>query len=246
MLQDKKDMKKLWLSEKMVARSFWKELRNSVLFEEAEVDSREICRITAPLVDKFPSVAGSIGKESCTLLWLITKYFSPRIVGEVGTYIGRSTLAMSFGGKSSIENLYTCDGTYDSLDLGYLKGLMNDSKKNALSKIKYFGKQMSYNMFSELIKNGVKLDLLFVDGRLGQEDLNILKSVMAEDCVVVLDDFEGVEKGVVNGMMLRNLLKNYILLEPFVNENHEVLNLSLMVPGTMLSLSRQQSLPVNM
>ena len=52
---------------------------------------------------------------------------------------------------------------------------------------------------------------------------------MAEDCIIVLDDFEGVEKGVVNAMMLRGVLKNYILLEPMVDRNGVVLNLAIMV-----------------
>ena len=47
-------------------------------------------------------------------------------------------------------------------------------------------------------------------------------------------------------MMLRGVLKNYILLEPMVDRNGVVLNLAIMVPSSLLSLSRQQSLPVNM
>ena len=71
-------MKKLWLSEKMVSRAFWQELRSSVLVDQAKSDADEICSITAPVVDDFPSIAGSIGKESSILLWLLTKYFSPK------------------------------------------------------------------------------------------------------------------------------------------------------------------------
>ena len=74
----------------MVSRAFWQELGSSVLVDQAKSDADEICSITAPVVDDFPSIAGSIGKESSILLWLLTKYFSPRVVAEVGTYIGRS------------------------------------------------------------------------------------------------------------------------------------------------------------
>ena len=101
-------------------------------------------------------------------------------------------------------------------------------------------------MFQKIIQDSLKVDMLFIDGRLAQEDLGMLSSLMSEDCIIVLDDFEGVEKGVVNAMMLRGVLKNYILLEPMVDRNGVVLNLAIMVPSSLLSLSRQQSLPVNM
>ena len=59
---------------------------------------------SAPKVNEFPTEAGSISIESF-YLWLLSKYFAPRNVLEVGTYIGRSTLALAFGGRESIEQL---------------------------------------------------------------------------------------------------------------------------------------------
>ena len=56
-------MSKLWLSEGMIAESFWKSLRASTLGHEASSDAREICSVTAPIVDKFPAIAGSIDKK---------------------------------------------------------------------------------------------------------------------------------------------------------------------------------------
>ena len=63
----------------------------------------------------------------------------------------------------------------------------------------------------------------------------------------LLDDFDGVEKGVLNAVMLRGVFKGHILLEPPVmEETGRVLNLAVLVPSNILSLSRQQSMPVNM
>ena len=42
---------------------------------------------------------------------------------------------------------------------------------------------------------------------IGARRLRHVKFLMSEDCIIVLDDFEGVEKGVVNAMMLRGVLK---------------------------------------
>ena len=80
-------------------------------------------------------------------------------------------------------------------------------KYEAITQIQYFGKTMSTALLKELKEKGVKLDLVFIDGRVSNEDCNILSEVMSDRCVLVLDDFEGVEKGVVNAMMLRNAFR---------------------------------------
>ena len=117
---------------------FWEELKSSI-FYEAENDARKIAELTAPKVAEFPTEAGSISITSSIYLWLLSKYFSPKNVLEVGTYIGRSTLALAFGGKDSIAKLYTCDGTFDclifnALDLTSLEKV----KQNATTRIQYF------------------------------------------------------------------------------------------------------------
>ena len=105
---------------------------------------------------------------------------------------------------------------------------------------------MSTDLLRKILESNKKVDMVFIDGRISNEDCNILAKVMNNNCVIVLDDFEGVEKGVVNAMMLRNAFKGMILIEPAVEENCEVGNLAILVPSANLTLSRQQGLPVNM
>ena len=69
---------------------------------------------------------------------------------------------------------------------------------------------------------------------------------MSPNCVFVLDDFEGVEKGVVNAIMLRNVFRGTLLIEPPVDNGDEIGNLALIVPTNIITLSRQQNVPVNM
>ena len=89
--------------------------------------------------------------------------------------------------------------------------------------------------------------MVFIDGRIGNEDCDILQSLINKSCVFVIDDFEGTEKGVLNALKLRERFRNYILLEPPVlKETGRSGNLALMVPAESLSLSRQQTMPVNM
>ena len=81
---------------------------------------------------------------------------------------------------------------------------------------------------------------------MSNEDCNILSEVMSDRCVLVLDDFEGVGKGVVNAMMLRNAFRGMFLVNPAVEKNSVSGNLALLVPTNLLTLTRQQGLPVNM
>ena len=67
-------MKKLWLSEGMISEVFWKALRSSYYSEKAENGAALIANVTGPLVDRFPSIAGSISLEGTKMLWLATRY----------------------------------------------------------------------------------------------------------------------------------------------------------------------------
>ena len=240
-------MSKLWLSERMISTVFWEALRSSIYFKEAQHDAELIATATAPLVDKFPSIAGSISIKSSTYLWLLTKYFSPKNVLEIGTYIGRSTLAINFGGLYSIERFWTCDGTFDCMNFNDLKTTgFSEEKSKSVRKIEYYGKTMSTELLKKSMDINTKFDFIFVDGRLSGDDCNILPKVMSDSCIILLDDFEGVEKGVVNVMMLRNMLKGFILIEPPIENDAKLGNLALLVPPNLITLARQQSLPVNM
>ncbi len=240
-------MKKLWLSEKMISHSFWRVLRSSIYYAQAKKEAQLISEVTGPLVDKFSSVAGSISLESTKMLWLLARYFSPKIVGEIGTYIGRSTLAISFGGINSVEKIFTCDGTFDELDLKVIQqNLPNSEKVSSIEKINYFGKTMSTDMLTKVKEQGNEIDFLFLDGRISPKDCELLVETTSSDCVILVDDFEGVEKGVSNVFMLRSVFKGHLLIEPEVLEGFDRGNLAVLVPSSILSLSRQQTLPVNM
>ena len=67
---------------------------------------------------------------------------------------------------------------------------------------------------------------------------------MSDRCVLVLDDFE-VEKGVVNDDV-EECFSGNILVNPAVEKNSVSGNLALLVPANLLTLTRQQGLPVNM
>ena len=240
-------MGKLYLSEKAVARCFWSALRSSACKSEAQRDVNLISELSAAKVDTFPTEAGSVSVGNGVYLWLMAKYFSPQTVLEIGTYIGRSALAILFGGRASISELYTCDGSYDCLNFSdYKNEGFGPDRGEIIDRIRYFGKTSSTDVLKTILSEGKKLDLVFIDGRISQEDCNLLSQLVSQNCVFVLDDFEGVEKGVVNAIMLRNVFRNMLLIEPPVDNADEIGNLALIVPAHIVTLSRQQNLPVNM
>ena len=164
-------------------------------------------------------------------LWLLAKYFSPERICEIGTYIGRSTLAMACGSAKTVKNIYTCDGTYDCMKFTDLDGsFANGNKVDAIKKIEYFGKTMSTVMLQRLDENNISGYDIY-RRKDWSRGCKILTKICSEDCVFLLDDFDGVEKGVLNAVMLRGIFKGHILLEPPVMEKTgRVLNLAVLVP----------------
>ena len=230
----------LYLSESMITNAFWPQLQGAACAKEAAADAESILSISNVLARDFPGETGSMSPEATKLLWLLGRYFSPKVIVEVGTYIGRSTAALYMGARPSVEKLYTCDATFDAWDPGHLA---------SAGEIEYFGKTTSTQMFEQLVSRGVKADLFFLDGRLQDADLNLLPSMTHTKTVFVLDDFEGLEKGIINGIKLRDIYPNLILIRPngkSPDGNQESPPLALLVPPEVLQFSRQIGLPLRM
>ena len=168
---------------------------------------------------------GSLDRGDVADLQEIVSHFQPVTVAEVGTFIGRSTAAMA---KVMQEGgmIHTCD-------------VSNDIKlplfSNAVGVCQY-PKQTSTQMFQSLVGSGTRVDLFYVDGRLAADDLQLIKKLMHDRTVFVLDDFVGVEKGVANAM---NLLAGlgapfYTLIYPRLMRKT-----AMLVPNTLLQFTAQ-------
>ena len=59
-------------------------------------------------------------------------------------------------------------------------------------------------MFAALVKEQIYPDLYFIDGRLQQEDAELLMKMEAGDAIFLIDDFVGTEKGVANAFFYNN------------------------------------------
>ena len=213
-------MNPITIDRAMLSEMVWRRLRSdsprriSEWFAEAD-----------ELREQADYNTGSLDRGDVADLQEIVSHFQPVTVAEVGTFIGRSTAAMA---KVMQEGgmIHTCD-------------VSNDIKlplfSNAVGVCQY-PKQTSTQMFQSLVGSGTRVDLFYVDGRLAADDLQLIKKLMHDRTVFVLDDFVGVEKGVANAM---NLLAGlgapfYTLIYPRLMRKT-----AMLVPNTLLQFTAQ-------
>lgn len=139
---------------------------------------------------------GTMSEASCACLFALTNSLLPRVVVEIGTFIGTSTRVLGIGA----EHVYTCDDRHD-----LLKGWPH---------ITTYPHTVSTVMLTDLVRRGVVAELFFFDGRIQDEDVPLIRQLSAERAVYAFDDYEGNEKGVVNVRKLRPHLPGYVLVEP--------------------------------
>jgi len=134
---------------------------------------------------------GSTTNASLIALWAVVRYFKPKRIAEIGTYIGKSTFVLSRDGAE----VHTCDMTHAFM-------------------LPIHGKiHQSYDSSTEMLERlDGNIDHLHVDGRLQADDRAHLERLFHADTIITLDDFEGIEKGVWNAMQIN--LSNRILVYP--------------------------------
>jgi predicted O-methyltransferase YrrM len=138
---------------------------------------------------------GSVPVDDAFELYKIVKFFQPAVIAEVGTFIGVSTKVMNLASNGMV-NIYTCDMS-NAIDLD-------------TPNIHQYPKTASPDMFKALADKDWKVDLVYLDGRLSQQDLEPLSKIIHADTVFVFDDFEGIEKGVINAMMVESFSRALI------------------------------------
>lgn len=195
------------------------------------------------LRDRADYNTGSIGPANAWCTYAVAKYFNPNTIAEVGTFIGCSTQALAYGmflgGRkdtvASQKLILTCDLSNDIP--------LNDKPYSI--HLEQFPKQSSVDMFQSMHERNIYADLMNIDGRLGSDDLTLIQKVVHERTVFILDDFEGLEKGVANAFALMSILKNYGLVYPPDREllsKHgftDYCNTALLIPLSIVQLTNQ-------
>jgi hypothetical protein len=141
---------------------------------------------------------------------------------------------MQFSGVQN-RRIYTCDFSND-IELPF-----GDE-----GEVVQFRRQSSTQMLSELHARNLQCDFLALDGRLQQEDFPYLTKILHAKSIILLDDFEGVEKGVVNASaLMKSLQPTHNLLYPpdtSVLRRFSLLDgctTALIIPRAMFTLSNQ-------
>jgi len=240
-------MRAFFLNEDFISACFWSATQSFIDSRPAvyhQID--EIISATESIRKNFPfGQAGSISRDSALELLSIAAYFSPKSVCEVGTYIGRKAICIIAGAPSSNDSLFTCDLSFDNFSMSP-EILAACPQRNVIS---YFGKKSSTEMFEELLGSGRSgsVDFFLIDGRVSGRDLDLIAKLKTDDAIFVFDDFEGVEKGVYNAMMIGGRLKDYVLVRPssqaFPVVSRPRGRLALMFPISLLRVTKQQYLP---
>jgi len=196
---------KFVLSPRVLAEPFW-----DVMLLPSDERGPERERLFAQLTglealrEKADYNTGSIWVSAAWCLYSLVRHFQLRRAIEVGTFIGKSTVAMAAamddGGHPG--EIFTCDMS-NSLDLPW----------TGQTKITQFKGASSSAMLEQL--EGA-FDFVFLDGRLQLPEVGRLEQLLAPDAIIALDDFEGMEKGVANLSMLRQSarFKSYALIYP--------------------------------
>ena len=215
-------MNPLRLNRRMISGLFWQAMDSENLDHFWDIPE-------ASHFDRLRASAdyntGSLNRDDMIDLISICSYFKPKMVAEVGTFIGRSTYALAVGsGPGSL--VYTCDASNDIA--------LPKLPENAAEVVRH-PRESSVEMFNKMLQVGFNndVDLFFIDGRVSEADRLLMEKLSHSKTVIVLDDFEGIEKGVANAMLLGT--PEHILVYPRAPEG----KIALLVPIQLLQLTAQ-------
>lgn len=234
----------LRLNPSTLSAAFGQQLLEGATHIKPKFESELLPLISSRLLDLSLQRAnsGSIGIGSALSLVLATQKRAPKLIAEVGTYIGNSAAAMGFGTALSGQavQLITCDMNPCTQEPFAGLQLPAGSKAQVVQ-------GSSTQMFEFLVSKGVQLDMLHLDGRLMKNDLPLLGKLLNQDTLIALDDCEGDEKGHMNLDLLRRtgLINKHAFVEPFPRELFRLWGLEtrsftgFLLPLASISFSRQ-------
>lgn len=151
---------------------------------------------------------GSISVTDAWCLYNLVRHFQPSRIIEIGTFIGKSTVSMA-SAMDHNQSMGQAPGQIFTCDLSNSIRIPWDG----MAQIHQHVKTSSGDMLRSLTG---PFDMVYLDGRMPKEDLPLLDAQITDQTLFVLDDFEGMEKGVVNTIQLMTLkkLSTHFLIYP--------------------------------
>jgi len=211
------------LSRRRLSEIVWQ-----IIDEKVEMDWSKIQDIVQGqqhLREQADYNTGSLDEDDAGDLYKIVKFFQPKVIAEVGTFIGVSTMVMDLA-TAETAKIRTCDVS-NRIELSLFG--------NEDLRVEQYFHTPSHEMFADMAKEELKVDLVYLDGRLSQQDEEPLNKILAPHTVFVLDDFEGIEKGVANAMMLES--PGRVLIYP----RHHGGKTAMSIPLSLLQVVAQET-----
>ena len=209
-------MQSLNINPSDLSTIFWSKVLNNAFLKQKTIQQDFFKKIDS--LDKLRKESdyntGSITSSAAWSLFSVVLFFKPKIIIEVGSFIGKSTISMALAADFNAEQhkceIYCCD---------YSNEIIFPDISDTL--IKQFHKTSSTEMLKSF-STETKFDIIHLDGRLQKEDFILLRNNMTEKTIIILDDFEGIEKGVANyfNLVSSSLIskKSHLLINPINKE----------------------------
>lgn len=179
---------------------FW---RNLAIAHQAEVRAstpylQQERLVAEHLREKADYNTGSIPVATAIALLILAYEIKPERTFELGTFIGNSTRALALHST----HVWTCDSSND-IGLG-IPNVTQYRKTVSTVALQAYKDDPSKKDFPS--RDGL-IELLFLDGRILDEDAALLAELTNDDTVIALDDCYQLEKGMVNVNALAMALK---------------------------------------
>ena len=230
-------MNKFRLSSRLFSYIFWDSILSSTEINDGKREKlfSELLSLEK-LRKKADYNTGTISNAAAWCLYCVVKYFAPQNIMEIGTFIGKSSWAMA----KAQDDCYIDDGYIVTCDFS------NDINIPWVGKTKFkqYKKQSSTDMLNQ---EKTSPDLILIDGRLQNDDLVLFAKLLSQNTIIILDDFEGSEKGVINYMRLKKVekFKSHFLIYPCERSKLEKFGensyttTALMLPNSFIELVAQ-------
>jgi predicted O-methyltransferase YrrM len=198
------------LNPSVMSRVLWEDVLSEIELELPSLGERltrawQPCEATRA---KMAYNTGSISPTTGIALYALARRLAPRTVFEIGTFIGKSTVAMALG----MEDAGVRDGAIHTCDMS------NDFhlQHAGTTRIAGYPRKGSTQALTEAAAAGAQVDLFHFDGRLAEADIALLGRLARPGAVFALDDYEGSEKGVANASLLKATpaLRGHVLAYP--------------------------------
>ena len=149
---------------------FWSKVLDNAFLKQKTIQKDFFIKIDS--LDKLRKESdyntGSISSSASWSLFSIVFFFKPKIIIEVGSFIGKSTISMALAADLNIDQnkceIYCCDSSN--------KIIFPDISETT---IQQFHKTSSTEMLRSFSAD-MKFDMIHLDGRLQKEDFNLLKN----------------------------------------------------------------------